>query len=114
MIIDGTKTQTARIKLGLETKPGAIMRIRSAGVLTQTYISIEEVKTKALGDFDHFDYYYEGRYSPQRFIEVWEEINGPSSWDEDKRVFILKFKLSNREEYEAGLGLYRPKILKEQ
>jgi hypothetical protein len=92
-ILEGSKTQTRRTHKHT-WKIGRVYSIRDRWFSKpQAHIKILRKFKQRLGDISMEDVKKEGYESLAEFQKIWEEINGPGSWDPNLIVTAYEFKL---------------------
>lgn len=95
MILSRTKTQTRRAWKRPMAKVGGIYKVKTRMLSKEYYCLIEVVGLGAerLGDITEEDVRKEGYGSISEYMDVWERINGRGSWQPEKVVYVIDFRL---------------------
>lgn len=100
-IVKGTKTQTSRrSKKNIER--GDVIYANFAHM--SIGIRVCDVYKKRLGDFDEDDALREGCSSLLDFQEVWRRIHYRDGWNPNQNVWVIRFKLNRRIEFNDDCG----------
>ena len=95
MILAGKKTQTRRAWTRPMAKIGGVYKVKTT-MLSKDYNCLIEVVgmgAERLCDITPEDATKEGYSSIPEYMEVWERINGKGSWQPDKVVYVIDFRV---------------------